>query len=196
VKKIILKKSPIPRKGSAGVFSEIAELIKQSRKKVAAVINQEMVLLYWNIGKIIKEKIIRSDRAEYGKQILQSLSGELTLKYGKGFSPQNLWYMVQLYDTYPILHAVRGEFNDLSWTHIRTILPIKDDLKRKFYAVFCLKERWSTRVLKDRIKVAEYLTNLPSKEMFAEKLHKAVRAAQQKDELPVLIKRNKSVTFR
>ncbi len=49
---------------------------------------------------------------------------------------------------------------------------------------------------KGRIKVSEYLTNLPSKEMFAEKLHKAVRAAQQKDELPVLIKRNKSVTFR
>lgn len=95
-----------------------------------------------------------------------------------------------------ILSAPGREFKRLSWTHIINLLPIKDELKRKFYATFCLKERWSTRTLQnrissmlfertalsklpektienqlkelkeeDRIKVAEYLTKLPLKEL-------------------------------
>ena len=149
------------------IFGRISNLIEQARRKVATTINKEMVLLYWNIGKTIKGEIIKSDRAEYGKQIIQSLSGELTLKYGKGYSVQNLWYMIQLYDEYPILHAVRGEFKGLSWTHIRTLLPIKDKLKRQFYATLCLKEQWSTRTLQDRINSMLYertaLSKLPEK---------------------------------
>ena len=108
---------------SKGLFDKISGLIEQARKKVATTINEEMVILYWNIGKTVKEEIIKSDRAKYGKQTIQSLSGELIQRYGKGFSSQNLWYMVQLYETYPILHAMRGEFKGMSWTHIRIILP-------------------------------------------------------------------------
>ena len=149
------------------IFEKISVLIERARRKVAITINEEMVLLYWNIGKTIKEEIIKSDRAEYGKQIVSALSGELTQKYGKGFSPQNLWYMVQLYDTCPILHALRGEFDGLSWTHIRSILPIKDKLKREFYATLCLKEHWSTRTLTRMISSMFYertaLSKLPEK---------------------------------
>jgi len=92
---------------SNAVFGKIANLIEQARKKVAVTINEEMILLYWNIGKTIKEEIIKSERAEYGKKIVNALSSQLTQIYGKGFSSQNLWFMVKLYDTYPILYAVR-----------------------------------------------------------------------------------------
>lgn len=152
---------------TTGLFDKIYGLIEQARRKIATTINQEMVLLYWNIGKTIKEEIIKSKRAEYGKQIIQSLTGELTQKYGKGFSSQNLWYMVQLYEAYPILHALRGEFKGLSWTHIRTLLPIKDNLKREFYATLCQKEHWNTRTLDERIGTMLYertaLSKLPEK---------------------------------
>ena len=134
------------------LFGKISELIEQARKKVATIINQEMVLLYWNIGKTIKDEIIKSDRAEYGKQIVQSLTAQLVPRYGRGFSKRNLWYMIQLYETYPILQSLLGEFEGLSWTHIITLLPVKDELKREFYATLCLKERWSTRTLQDRVK--------------------------------------------
>ena len=56
-----------------GLFDKISVLIEQARKKVAVTINHEMVVLYWNIGKTVKEEIIKSDRAEYGKQIIHSL---------------------------------------------------------------------------------------------------------------------------
>ena len=60
-----------------GIFDKVSGLIEQARRKVATTINQEMVMLYWNIGETIKEEIIKSKRAEYGKQIVHSLSGEL-----------------------------------------------------------------------------------------------------------------------
>jgi hypothetical protein len=106
------------------IFDKISVLIEEARKKIASTINEQMVVLYWNIGKTIKENIMKSDRAEYGKQIVQSLSEKLTLKYERGYSPQNLWYMVQFFEANPILHSLRGEFKDLSWTHIRTLLPL------------------------------------------------------------------------
>ena len=151
----------------APLFEEISSLIEQARRKVATTINEEIVLLYWNIGKKIKEGIIKSERAEYGKQIVQSLSAQLIQRYGKGFSSQNLWYMIQLFEKYPILQSLLGEFKGLSWTHIINILPIKDELKRKFYATLCLKEHWSTRTLGRMISSMLYertaLSKLPEK---------------------------------
>ncbi|MBI3815856.1 MAG: hypothetical protein HY279_15475 [Nitrospinae bacterium] len=66
--------------------------MEQARRKVAATINQDMVILYWNVGKTIKEEIIKSKRAEYGEQIVQSLTAQLVPRYGRGFSKRNLWY--------------------------------------------------------------------------------------------------------
>ena len=57
-------------KKSRDIFEKIAGLIEQARRRVATTINEEMVLPYWNIGKIIKEEIIKSKRAEYGEKIV------------------------------------------------------------------------------------------------------------------------------
>lgn len=150
-----------------GLFDKISVLIEQARKKVAATINQEMVLLYWNIGRSIKEEIIKSKRAEYGEKIVNAVSSQLVNRYGRSFSARNLWFMLQFYDTYPILSALQRELQGLSWTHIRNLLPIKDKLKRKFYATLCQKEHWSTRTLDERISSMLYertaLSKLPRK---------------------------------
>jgi len=179
---------------SNAVFGKIANLIEQARKKVAVTINKEMILLYWNIGKTIKEEIIKSERAEYGKKIVNALSSQLTQRYGKGFSSQNLWFMVKLYDTYPILYALRREFKGLSWTHIRTLLFVNDELKRKFYATLCLKEHWSTRTLDERISSMLYertaLSKLPEKTIVMQ-----LKELKEKDKMtPELVFRDHYVT--
>ena len=149
------------------IFGRISNLIEQARRKVAATINEEMVLLYWNIGKTIKEEIIKSDRAEYGKQIVSSVSGELIERYGKGFSDQNLWHMVKFFEIYPILSAVQRELQGLSWTHVKSIIYMSNDLQRKFYSTLCAKEHWSTRTLQERVNSMLYertaLSKLPEK---------------------------------
>jgi len=161
------KSKGITKTSSGQVFDKIAGLIEKARQKIATTINEEMVILYWNIGKTIKKEIIKSDRAEYGKQILHSLSRELTQRYGKGFAEQSLWHMVKFYETYPILSAMQRELQGLSWTHIKSIIYLNDDLKRKFYATLCKKEHWSTRTLDERIKTMLYertaLSKLPEK---------------------------------
>ncbi len=184
-----MKKSK-PTTSPTHLFNKVSILIENARNKIAYTINMEMILLYWNIGKIIKDNIIQSNRAEYGQQTIQFLSQKLTEKYGKGYSPQNLWYMLQFYETYPILHSVRGELEGLSWTHIRELLPIKDPLKRKFYAILCQKEKWSTRTLQDRIKSMLYERTALSK--FPEKtINLQLKELKEKDKMtPELVFRD------
>lgn len=172
------------------IFDRISALIEHAREKAVTTINEEMVLLYWNIGKTIREEIIKSNRAEYGKQIIQSLSGELTLKYGRGYSPQNLWYMVQLHEEYPILQSLLGEFKGLSWTHIINLLPIKDNLKRQFYSLLCVKEHWSTRTLQERISSMLYERTALSR--FPEKtIENQLKELKEKDKMiPELVFRD------
>ena len=152
---------------SKNIFKKVATLIEDTRKKVAQTINDEMIILYWNVGKIVKEAIIKDHRAEYGKQIVQSLSAQLVIHYGRGFSKRNLWYMIQLYESYPILQSLIGEFKNLSWTHVISLLPIRNELKRKFYSTLCQKEHWNTRTLKDRMNSMLFertsLSKLPEK---------------------------------
>lgn len=133
------------------LLEKITILIKQARGNVARAIDYEMVLLYWNIGKILREEIVRKKRAEYGEQVIRSISLQLTRDYGYGFSLQNLWHMVKFYEVYPILYALRRELEGLSWTHIRTLIYLDDKLKREFYAILCRKEHWNTRTLGGRI---------------------------------------------
>lgn len=184
------KPDAAPVQGSAQVFDKIAILIEQARQRVATTINQEIVILYWNIGKIIQEEIIKSKRAAYGKQIVNSLSSLLTQRYGKGFAEQSLWHMVKFYEIYPILSAVQRELQGLSWTHIKSITYLNDDLKRKFYATLCLKEHWSTRTLENRINTMLYERTVLSK--FPEKtIEMQLKDLKEKDKMtPELVFRD------
>lgn len=133
------------------LLKSIISLIDNSRKNVATTINSELTLLYWNIGKEINEEILFNKRADYGKKVLSELSDELTNLYGKGFTKRNLHYFVQfnaLYPKYQIVHSLSAQ---LTWTHLKNIIHIEDELKREFYIQMSTHERWSVRTLKDRI---------------------------------------------
>lgn len=133
------------------IYEEIALVINNSKNKVASAINSEMIILYWNVGKIIKTQILNDERAEYGRATIKSLSKELTDNYGKGYSQANLFNMVRLYDAvdnYEILQTLSVK---LSWSHLLKIITINDKLKREFYITMCINERWSIRTLNERI---------------------------------------------
>lgn len=130
---------------------EIKLLIEQSRNKVIATVNAEISLLYWSIGKRINDEILNDNRAAYGKQIVSTLSQQLTNEYGSGWSQRQLFYCIKLAEIFPnkeILHTVCAK---LSWSHIRIIINIADPLKREFYTEMCKMENWSVRVFQDRI---------------------------------------------
>lgn len=80
------------------LFDRIVSILEQARLNVVRVVNSEMVIAYWLIGReIVQEMQGGEERAEYGKQLVKDLSSKLTRKYGKGFSTTNLWYFRQFY---------------------------------------------------------------------------------------------------
>lgn len=133
------------------LFNSITELIDNARKRVSLTINSELTLLYWNIGKQINEDILKNKRADYGKQIILELSRDLTHRYGSGFSKRNIHNFVKFNELYTDFVIVQTLSAQLSWSHIYSLLPIKDKLKREFYIQMCKHERWSVRTLQERV---------------------------------------------
>ena len=151
------KKVAVPAPADAGsLFAEIREMIAQSRQQVAAVVNSAMTMLYWQVGRRIQEDLLQHQRAEYGKQVVASLSKELTKEYGSSFSEKNLRRMLQFAVLFPEKKIVASLIRQLSWTHILAIIPIEDPLKRDFYIEMCKLEKWSVRTLRERINAMLY----------------------------------------
>ncbi|MDP7008172.1 MAG: PDDEXK nuclease domain-containing protein [Phycisphaerales bacterium] len=136
---------------SPALFFDIRSLIDKTRQTIARTVNAELSMLYWNVGKKISEDILKQDRAEYGKQILESLSSYLTSEYGSGWSRINLNRMVRCYEMFPDEPIWSTVWTKLSWSHIKLIISIKDPLKRDFYIEMCKQEQWSVRRLNERI---------------------------------------------
>ena len=133
------------------LLNSIIGLIDQTRYIVAKTVNQELTLLYWNIGKSINDDILKNDRADYGKKLIPTLSIALTEKYGIGFNKRNLQSFIKLntvIDDITILHTLCAK---LSWSHIRNLIYIENPIKREFYIQMTVHERWSVRTLQERI---------------------------------------------
>lgn len=95
--------------------------------------------------------MLGNKRGGYGEQVIASLSEKLTTEFCKGWSKQQLWnclYVVETFKTHKIISTLSGE---LSWSHIKELIYIKDDLHREFYLQMCRNERWSVRRLRERI---------------------------------------------
>jgi hypothetical protein len=94
----------------------------------------------WQIGKRIKDDVLYSRRAEYGKQIVKNLAIRLTERYGKGWGYEKLKHCIRSAYSFSedeIRYAVSTQ---LIWTHLRLLMGIDDKLKRSFYIVMCQLE--------------------------------------------------------
>lgn len=135
----------------SALTQDIRKLIEEARSTIASTVNAALTMLYWRVGKRIREEILKGDRAEYGDKIVHALSAQLQLEYGQGFTKRNLFNMIRFAKVFPdeeIVSALRAQ---LSWTHFRILIAIDDPLKRDFYAEMCRLDRWSTRTLQARI---------------------------------------------
>jgi len=133
------------------LFVEIKSLIEETRSKVAVIVNSALTLLYWHIGKRINDEVLKNERAEYGEEIVYALSTQLIQKYGNSYSKRNLLHMIRFANIFNDIEIVSSLSRQLSWTHFRTLLYVEDTLKREFYLYMCKEERWSTRVLAQRV---------------------------------------------
>ena len=133
------------------LLEDLRSLIREARGSVAQAVNSALVLLYWQVGHRIRTEILREKRAEYGEQIVPTLSAQLAADFGDGFSRRNLFRMIRFAEVFPNQQVVTTLSRQLSWSHFIEILPLKDDLQRDFYAEMCRVERWSVRTLHAKI---------------------------------------------
>lgn len=134
------------------LFSEISRLIRESHNRVAAAVNAEMTELYWQVGNAINQKVLGGERAEYGAEVVRSLSKRLTEAYGRGWGAQHLRHCMRLARTFPHDEKFYALRRELSWTSIRTLSYIENPIERDFYTEMCKLNHWSSRTLNDRIK--------------------------------------------
>lgn len=133
------------------LITDLRTLINEARNKVALIVNTEITLLYWHIGKRINEEVLGNQRAEYGKQIVSTVSRQLTEEYGKGFNEKSLRRMMQFAELFPDFQIVAPLARQLSWSHFLMLFPIKDPLSREFYLTMSVSERWTKRTLRNKI---------------------------------------------
>jgi hypothetical protein len=130
---------------------DIRQMIEDRRKLVALAVNAGLTMLYWEVGRRINQEILKGDRADYGKEILATLSQELSGSYGNGFSYSSLTRMVKFYESFPDEKIVATLSQQLSWSHFRELLPLEKPMQRDFYAEMCRVDRWSVRTLRQKI---------------------------------------------
>ncbi len=141
----------VPIRKPNELLGEVRELILRTREQVAHTVNAGLTLLYWQIGSCIRINILGAKRAEYGEQVVSLLSAQLSKEFGRGFAEKNLRRMVQFVEAFPNREIVVSLIRQLSWTHFIALIPLNKPLQRDFYAEMCRVERWSVRILRQKI---------------------------------------------
>lgn len=141
----------VPALTDGQLLAELRSLIEASRHQVARVVNSAMVLTYWSVGDRIRREVVGEARAEYGKQLVAGLSTQLSSEFGAGFSRTNLFNMLRFAETFPDPQIVQPLAGQLSWTHVTQLIYVEDPLAREFYTRMCIMERWSRRMLRQKI---------------------------------------------
>ena len=155
------------------LYSEIKQILEQSRNNAVRAVNFSMVIAYWEIGKrIVEEEQEGSKKASYGEYLLLELAEKLTKDFGKGFSLTNLKYVRQFYQYFSghsISHSLSDQMQlkkgtskkgsstnniqknyntttvrpELSWTHYRHLLRVENPEARTYYMNECAEQNWS-----------------------------------------------------
>ena len=142
---------------SKNYINEIKTILKNARQKAYTAVNSAMVEAYWEIGRrIVEEEQNGKERAEYGKEILQNLSKELTEEFGKGYSYRTLREIRQFYLMFSDFEKWRTVSAKLTWSHFQKVLRVSDEKARIFYLTEAAENMWSVRTLDRNISTLYY----------------------------------------
>lgn len=151
---------------SKDLFHNIKTLLHNARNQVVRTVNTTMVQTYFEIGRLIVEHEQQgSGKAEYGAEILLTLSRQLSSEFGKGFSVTNLKQMRTFYMTYRKGQTLSDESKKsqtpstkftLSWSHYLKLMRISRLEERQFYEIESSKNNWSFRELERQFDSALY----------------------------------------
>lgn len=155
--------TPANHPGKQGYLDAAAQVICDAKAAASRSVNLAMTYAYFEVGRIIvEEEQEGADRAEYGRQVIASVSERLTHDFGRGFSKTNVEQMRKFYRVYSsdeIPQTLSEEFGSnlpatttgrrffLSWSHYLKLMRIEDVGKRHFYEIESARGGWSLKEL-------------------------------------------------
>ena len=138
------------------LLKELSHLIELSQQQLVAKANSTLTMLFWHIGNRINENILQNKRADYGKQIVVTLSRELTKKYGGNFEEKNLRRMLQFAEQFTDNSIVVTLSRQLSWSHFLALIPLKTIEAKLFYAQTASNQALGVRDLRKQIETKAF----------------------------------------
>lgn len=150
MKKDMSKPTKLPAKleGYEDLLRDIRSILEKGLSRAYQAVDNIKVQTYWQIGeRFVREELAHKERADYGKQVIEKLAADLN------FSRRVIFEIVQFYRTYPIVQTLSAQ---LSWSYYVEIMTIKNSEERQFYEVQSVRNTWSVRDLRERIKNKEY----------------------------------------
>jgi len=132
------------------LYSDICHIIDETRQQLAVAYTNCQLLMYWSIGTRVNRDVLGGKRADYGEQIVSTLSTQLQQQYGDEYAVRNLRRMMQFANEvdYQIVSTLSTQ---LTWSHVIEILPLKEQLQREFYLTMASSYKWSVRTLRKEI---------------------------------------------
>ena len=160
----------------AVLLAEVKERIHSAQYEALKVVNKELVVLYWDIGKMI---VGRQTDAEHGAAIAEQLAADLRQEFPgvSGYSRRNVFYMREFYLAYYDLPKVQPLVAQIGWSHNLIIFQrCKDQLEREFYIRMTRKFGWTKNVLIHQIENQSYEKTLLGQTNFDKALTPEQRA--------------------
>ncbi|MGB0880248.1 MAG: DUF1016 N-terminal domain-containing protein [Polaribacter sp.] len=121
---------PIEKSKYQNTLNDLVSIIEKTKTQVAIQANSSLTIMFWKIGKRIQSDILENNRAEYGKEIVVSLSRELTANFGNSFKDKNIRRMIQFSEKFSEFENVVSLSRHLSWSHFLVLIPLKTDEER------------------------------------------------------------------
>lgn len=129
--------------GYAEWLADLKDRIHTAQQRATLVVNRELVLLYWEIGRDI---LARQAAQGWGAKVIERLALDLRSAFPgmKGFSPRNLKYMRAFAQAWPDAEFVQAVLAQLPWYHQLALLDKLDSPdSRRWYAEEAIEHNWS-----------------------------------------------------
>ena len=142
--------------GYAELLHDLKQKIRGAQFRASLAVNQELVLLYWRIG---REILTRQERESWGAKVIDRLSADLKTAFPemKGFSPRNLKYMRAFAEAWPEEAIVQRVVAQIPWGHnVRILDYVKHPSERDWYVRATLQYGWSRDILVHQIESGLY----------------------------------------
>ena len=143
---------------------DIVNLIEKHRENAYRKINEELVTMYYEIGKYLSEKV---ESEKWGSKVIDNIAKSISEKYPslKGFDRRGLYRMMQFYDTYKNNEIVSTLLSQISWSNNLAILSGTKTMEEKeFYLRMCIKNNYSARELNRQLSSGYFYRYILSKD--------------------------------